>query len=687
MDEKYLKYFKKKSFYPNQQKAMSEIYRALLDKRIVLFEGACGTGKTLSSLVPSLHVAKNNGKIVLIATNVHQQMLQFVDEAKEIKKAADINAIVLKGKLHMCPLGKDYEECNLLRENTYELMKAGTLRTDAETVKSLRKRSCDYLANILQSDITEFYKWLSSDVRTPEEVHEYAIADEMCGYELLKRSMRDIDLVICNYHHLLNPDILAKFLSWLGCGLSDIITIFDEAHNIEFAARSHTSLKLTEQFIERAISEVIDAGIGEDDIYKFLNTLRDKLRETYESLFGFGERERIGAEWYDLRIRDPAGTEDLLSERILQNIPDVNTLVEKSCLIGKEIDLMYRNQYKEGLSDTLKKSYLLTVSSFLRDYLKLANDPGYYPLINVRREDNEITGRIELSMCIPKNFTQSLFESLYSAILMSATLRPFETIKKALGIIRSTTEISYATPFPKENRHTIAVSTPPLFLKNRDHPEVVKLIRGVLEDIIDQSDGNVLIFFPNYGEAERYHGVLDTNIPMFLDEVGISPEDIKKEFFEIGESGKKAVLLTYLWGTLTEGIDYRQGRARTVAVVGVGYPALGDRIRAIQYAYDHEFGLGRGWEYSIEIPTIRKVRHAMGRVVRSPDDYGARVLLDARYTSESPRIMGRYSVFESIPPEERAEIVDVDVEKVKYSLMNFFKDIKKVDFDSARYPG
>jgi len=223
------------------------------------------------------------------------------------------------------------------------------------------------------------------------------------------------------------------------------------------------------------------------------------------------------------------------------------------------------------------------------------------------------------------------------------------------------------------------VATPPLFLKNRDDPEIIEMITGVLEDIIAQSDGNVLIFFPNYNEAVRYHAVLDVDVPMFLDEVGVSAMEIKEKFFEIGESGNKAVLLTYLWGTLTEGIDYRDGRARTVVVVGVGYPALGDRVQAIQYAYDHEFGVGRGWEYAIEIPTIRKVRQAMGRVVRSPDDYGARVLLDARYTSESPRIMGKYSVFRSIPPEERAEIVDVEAEKAKYSLMNFFADIRRMD--------
>lgn len=67
----------------------------------------------------------------------------------------------------------------------------------------------------------------------------------------------------------------------------------------------------------------------------------------------------------------------------------------------------------------------------------------------------------------------------------------------------------------------------------------------------------------------------------------------------------------------------------------------------------------------------------LGRFVRSPFDYGARVLLDGRYTSSSVKRWGKYSVFNIFPEEERNEIVDVEPERVKYSLMNFFNDIRK----------
>jgi DNA excision repair protein ERCC-2 len=63
--------------------------------------------------------------------------------------------------------------------------------------------------------------------------------------------------------------------------------------------------------------------------------------------------------------------------------------------------------------------------------------------------------------------------------------------------------------------------------------------------------------------------------------------------------------------------------------------------------------------------------------VRSPDDYGVRVLLDGRYTSESIKKWGKYSVFNIFPELERNELIDVAPERVKYSLMNFFNDMRK----------
>ncbi len=195
MKKDYLRYFPKSSYYPNQFEAMDAIHEALLKKQVVLFEGACGTGKTLSALAPALHIAKTEKKTVVIATNVHQQMAQFIEEAREIKKQTDIKVIVLKGKMLMCPKpDMDYDTCSLLRDNTYKLIEQEKdiwqLKNEIKSVKDKmkrvrepglielqrelslefdkeerhlheqRKNSCDMLLQLLKGDNEEFRTWL-----------------------------------------------------------------------------------------------------------------------------------------------------------------------------------------------------------------------------------------------------------------------------------------------------------------------------------------------------------------------------------------------------------------------------------------------------------------------------------------------------------------------------------------------
>lgn len=719
MKQDFLHYFPKRSCYPNQLEAMHAIHEALIKKQVILFEGACGTGKTLSSLAPALHIGKTEKKTVVIATNVHQQMAQFIEEAREIRKQADIKVVVLKGKMLMCPRpNMDYDTCSLLRENTYKLIEQekdfGQLKTEIKSVRDklkrnkdtgliqvqrelskefdieekqlhdTRKNSCDYLNKLLKSDTDDFRTWLFSGVRTPEEVADWALSNDTCGYELLKRYMKEADLLICNYHHFLNEDIRTNVLGWLDKSLADVITIFDEAHNIESAARSHSSMTLTEFTLKRALDEIEtnkETNIPED-VQILLTVFLDTIRSTYNIIFDkkFGERERVGKDWYDLRIADPQERTDMFREKVIvalgkAGIKKPDETIERLRSFGLTIDAFYEKQFNEGKSPIKKICSCLITAIFLSNYIKFSKDKSYFPILNVRRQNSEISGRLELFTCIPKNVTAPLFNAVHCAILMSATLAPFETIKATLGISRQTCDLSFGLTFPKEKRLTIAVSVPALFSKDRDSPQTKEIITKVLTDIIEQSDGNVLIFFPSFYEATQYKNRIKCDVPIFLDEVGISSQQIRDDFFELGESGKKAVLISYMWGTLTEGVDYKNGRGRTVVIVGVGYPALNDRTRAVESAYDAEFG--HGWEYAIEIPTIRKVRQALGRVVRSPQDYGARVLLDGRYTSTSAKRYGKYSVFKFFPEEERAEIIDVEPDRVKYSLMNFFNDIRK----------
>ncbi|MGD9779438.1 ATP-dependent DNA helicase [Methanomethylovorans sp.] len=717
----YLRYFPKEHCYPNQQDAMEKIYSALLRKEIILFEGACGTGKTLSSLAPALNVGKQLQKTVIIATNVHQQMVQFINEAREIKQGNDVKVAVVKGKAAMCPHEVDYEECRIKRDNTFELielekeldLKKKELKSASENYKrskdpalialrdalfneieageqkarGIRERACNDLYEVLRFESEVFRQWLFADVRTPEEINEYATKRGMCGYELLKRELKYADLIICNFHHVLSAEIFATLLTWLDKEPQDVIVIFDEAHNLESAARSHSSMTITEHTIEKAISE-IEANqdqMPESRAVELFKMLNDIIRETYNNRFKFGERERVGRIWYDMRISDPYERNDVIRGRFMRQALElgfkdeaaIQLVLSEASEFEQTLDEEYKEQYKKGLSKILKRSHIRHAADFLSSYLVLSNDYRYYPIMNVRRDPNDqIYGRLELFTCIPSNVTEPLFASVFSVILMSATLRPFDMVKATLGIKRETCELSYMTSFPPERRLTIAVDVPPLFARSRDDPHALEAVEQVLAGSIENSKGNVIIFFQSAAEARRYYSKLGDklNVPVFLDEAGVSSHEVREAFFELGEKGGKGVLFSYLWGTLSEGVDFRDGRGRTVIIVGVGYPALNDRMNAVESAYDHSYGSGAGWDYAVQIPTIRKIRQAMGRVVRSPMDHGVRILLDGRFLTDSRQRYGKFAVFEIFPPDEREEFVDVQPEKVKFSLMNFFQD-------------
>ncbi len=715
----YLRFFPYETPYDHQREAMDTIDEALSEGQDVLFEGACGTGKTLAALAPALEYARTTNKTVLITTNVHQQTRQFIEEARAITRQEPIRAVVFRGKLDMCHIDVGYEECQALRDTTRELVETETERAElAETERELLdaadtnpndtdviegrnavmdeidaldddldelrdQTTCEYYYNNLAEEMEPFYEWLFDGVRTPDEIYEYAHDAGLCGYELLKEGVEGVDLVVCNYHHVLDPMIREQFFRWLGRDPEDVVVVFDEAHNIEEAAREHATRTLTERTLESALSELN----GVDDpratpAENVIGAFQRALVSTYDDGLAFGEREAIGEDWYDLSITNDSRRDDLtLAFLDAYTGAGIHDDLDRALELGGTLDRSYEQSYKNGETKTRTECHVLPAASFIDDWLRDSDEQGLYPVVSVRRDGGSDTvyGRAELYTCLPRRITEPLFEELHASVLMSATLRPFDVLASVLGLDlddEESEQMAYGAQFPEQRRRTYAVDTPALFARRRDEQEVQAIVTGVLEDAIRFTPGNVLCFFPSYHEAERYHDRLagDVDATFYLDSPGTSVETQKRAFTADGNG----VLLTSLWGTLTEGVSFDGDDARTVIVVGVPYPRLDDRMNAVEAAYATAFdgsGGDPGWEYAVEVPTVRKTRQAIGRVVRSPEDFGARLLVDERYTARGQRELQQYSVVDTFPPEERAETIDVEPKKLKFALLNFYSDM------------
>ena len=121
------------------------------------------------------------------------------------------------------------------------------------------------------------------------------------------------------------------------------------------------------------------------------------------------------------------------------------------------------------------------------------------------------------------------------------------------------------------------------------------------------------------------------------------------------KSDSGSVLAGVMGGRLAEGIDYPDTSLEMAIIVGIPYPAPGVRQEALQHYFDVCFH-GKGWEYAVESPALRKMLQAAGRVIRSEDDKGMVIITDGR--------AGKFA--DSIPDLELSNDIVGDVE-------NFFE--------------
>ncbi len=557
----HLRFFPYEEPYPNQREAMDRVANSLERGQDVLFEGAPGTGKTLSALVPALEHAREHDRTVVITTNVHQQMRQFVEDARAINEAEPIRASVFKGKASMCHIDVDYQECQTLRDTTRSLvddesdreqledrlddltdeMRDGGEGGDAGSAAEARQavqeeleridedldeesaNTCDHYYENLTGDTGEFFSWLFADVRTPEEVYEYAGSRGFCGYELLKEGMEDVELVVCNYHHLLDPMIREQFFRWLDRDPQDVITVFDEAHNIEDAARDHASKTLTENTLEAALNELEETDDSRaEPAENVLGAFTEALRDTYDGKLGFGARESVGENWDDVSVANEDRRDDLtLAFLDRYEGRGIRAECELALQLGKRLDEEYEEAYRDGETTTRRECQTLQAAAFVSAWMDGGGELGQHPVVSVRRDagTDEVYGRAELYTCIPREVTEELFEEVYASVLMSATLRPFEVTQDVLGLSDPAT-LAYGMEYPEANRRTYSVATPALFASERDDPATQETIAATLSDVVRFTPGNSLLFFPSYAEAERYHELLagDPNLgPLLLD--------------------------------------------------------------------------------------------------------------------------------------------------------------------------
>ena len=226
----------------------------------------------------------------------------------------------------------------------------------------------------------------------------------------------------------------------------------------------------------------------------------------------------------------------------------------------------------------------------------------------------------------------SLLRPFNGAVLMSATLAPFDQYAAACGL-----DIGYTTlhaPAPWRDRaYDVAVDLR-VDTTLRQRARYYATTAATIARLRAASPGAVAVFFPSYAYAESVAAELARSAPGLRTVVQPRLPDLAAQTAWVEESLALAdALLLVLGGSFTESIDALGGRITRAMVVGPALPEVNAvqraKLAALESAEDRDTAFRRVYL----VPGLMKVNQALGRLVRAPGQ-NAKVLLHCRRFAE-----------------------------------------------------
>lgn len=597
-----------------QREFMEAIAKAIAEQRHLIAEAGTGTGKTVSALFPSLKYAIEHGKKVLYLTRTNSQQDQVMSELRAIKERnrSAIYGIALQGRANMCPLAMRDDE--LKKGTAEELAKLCSERK--RKVMNGEDEACPYYSAMLEYDLNSLRKWVLDHTPTSAEFIKYCLEEGICPYEANKELMSGAILVAAPYIYFFNPGIRRALLSWMGVSISDLIVIVDEAHNLPEFARQLISAELSIRSLANAMGEV--ERFGDPEVLDGISVM-DAIDVVKESIFSMAE-EFI-----------PDGAEDsFIPEKEFES-----ALMSKLHINSRKIDLMAKNlmefgdiiREKRKEMGKLPRSYIYKLGDFISFWTHLEASE-YIKLI--KGGENP---KLE-AYCMDASLATDVLNLTHSSIHMSGTLEPMDEYRDTIGLAFDTEIIRVKSPFPPENRlilYSPAATT--RYEEIKRNAANISVLEELSMDIAAVSERNVAVFFPSFSMLDRFledgwHMRMQSNGKrVFVEKKGASTAEIM-DTVRAFKSRRGSVLMAVMGGRISEGIDFPEDSLEVEVIIGLPYPKPTAKQRAMERYYEIKFG--KGWEYAVRAPTVRKLLQTIGRLIRTERDRGVAVILDRR---------------------------------------------------------
>ncbi|RLE65212.1 MAG: hypothetical protein DRJ47_05835 [Thermoprotei archaeon] len=575
-----------------QREASEKILSALEEGKVIALNAPTGFGKTITVLFPAIQYALDNDLKILYLVRTRNEIEPVLRELFLLVKNTgidiDFRYSILLGKRRTCYFNL-VEGLDML-DHDYEDF--------AQVCRYMRRKGQCPLKRI---EYTFF--------RKTDEAIQYILAQEACPWYVLTLWSQESDTLVGTYPYLFNPFIRNSFLEEYGVLLDSTIVVVDEAHNLD-SILQNADRKLSLRTVGRAINDTETYG------NMLPATISEETRRQLNLLVKF-MRNNLS----DSKLKK-IGVEKFIAE-VLDNV-DLELLEDFS---KKMLELKLR---LEGLRS---RCYICSVYRFLTTVKKMWLEGGDVELFANKN-------RLELKALVPSMVTYFLNKA-YSTIFSSGTLPPREYIIDMYGIEREIEYIEIKGFYrPTQVKYFIGLETTSKYTE-RSLTNFMRIGFYILKirSLIDP-DYVVLTVYPSYEFMKRVLEVIlflekkyDFNFTHIVEEkettLGKVEEAVKKKINVIlhGVSG----------GKLTEGVELKKENGesliRAIVIAGLPFPEPNDYLEARLEKYSEIYGKEKAWEYLMMIPMAIRVKQAIGRAVRGPEDQALFFILDRRTLS------------------------------------------------------
>ncbi|MSS78171.1 ATP-dependent DNA helicase [Anaerococcus sp. WCA-380-WT-2B] len=514
--------FPYKGYRRGQRKMSVAVYRAILDKRKLFVDAPTGTGKTISTIFPSVK-ALGEGLLdkifYLTAKNTTaKEAIKSLFLLKE--KNLSIKAVSITSKEKICL--NDEIECN---------------PNDCPFARGHFDRINNALKDILENE----------DIMDYDVITSYSEKHKVCPLEFELDIALYSDIIICDYNYVFDPNVyLRRFFDE---SLEDFIFLIDESHNLLERSRK----MLSHEFLESSFKDLRESmDIKKDKtIIKSLDSILDEFEQMYKN---YGKKLFYYSEKYN------------------------DDFDKKLIILSKKLEKVLIDDKKREDYDKIKDMFFE-----INHHIKVSDNfmEGFYMTLTF--DDNSLDKIFEIKCIDPSKVLKEKYKQAVSCIFFSATLSPMEFYRKMLGA-EDSLKLHLNLPFDNRNFKLLATPISTRYKdRNKNLMDIGDLIH---EFISSKKGNYFIFFPSfSYLEDiyEYYKDRYDDEI--LVQERFMSQTDRYKFLQNFTYDSEKTAFLV-LGGIFSEGVDLKGDRLIGAMVISVGMPGVSDERNLIKNHFD-----------------------------------------------------------------------------------------------------